>query len=96
MLHLPSRAWRGAGEQPRHLTTLFFFAIIVSLFGDWFNLIASAALISTLTKSGFAVGGLFVVRMLAPFLASPIAGVAEEEEPPASVKGAEAGPAAGN
>jgi len=48
---------------------------IVSLFGDWFNLIASAALVATLTKSGFAVGGLFMVRMLAPFLASPIAGV---------------------
>lgn len=48
---------------------------IVSLFGDWFNLIASAALISSLTGSGMAVGGLFVVRMLAPFLVSPIAGV---------------------
>ena len=48
---------------------------IVSLFGDWFNLIASAALVATLTESGFAVGGLFVVRMLAPFLVSPIAGV---------------------
>ena len=48
---------------------------VVSLFGDWFNLIASAALVATLTESGFAVGGLFVVRMLAPFLVSPIAGV---------------------
>jgi len=48
---------------------------IVSLFGDWFNLIASAVLVATLTESGFAVGGLFMVRMLAPFLASPIAGV---------------------
>ena len=48
---------------------------IVSLTGDWFNLIASAALIATLTQSGTAVGGLFVVRMLAPFLVSPIAGV---------------------
>lgn len=52
-----------------------WFGQIVSLFGDWFNLIASAALISSLTKSGLAVGGLFVVRMLAPFLVSPIAGV---------------------
>ena len=48
---------------------------IVSLTGDWFNLIASASLIATLTQSGTAVGGLFVVRMLAPFLVSPFAGV---------------------
>jgi len=48
---------------------------IVSLLGDWFNLIASAALVSQLTGSGLAVGGLFVVRMLAPFLVSPVAGV---------------------
>jgi len=48
---------------------------IISLLGDWFNLIASAALVAELTRSGFAVGGLFVVRMLAPFLVSPIAGV---------------------
>ena len=48
---------------------------IVSLFGHWFNLIASAALVAKLTESGFAVGALFVVRMLAPFLASPFAGV---------------------
>lgn len=48
---------------------------VVSLLGDWFNLIASAALIASLTQSGLAVGGLFVIRMLAPFLVSPIAGV---------------------
>ena len=48
---------------------------IVSLLGDWFNLIASAALISHLTRSGLAIGSLFVVRMLAPFLVSPLAGV---------------------
>jgi MFS family permease len=52
---------------------------VVSLFGDWFNLIASAALISQLTQaSGSAIGGLFVVRMLAPFLISPLAGVAAD------------------
>lgn len=51
---------------------------IVSLLGDWFNLIASASLIATLTQSGVAVGGLFVVRMLAPFLVSPLAGVAAD------------------
>jgi MFS family permease len=48
---------------------------VISLFGDWFDLIASASLISYLTHSGLAVGSLFVVRMLAPFLVSPLAGV---------------------
>ncbi len=54
---------------------LLWFGQIISLLGDWFNLIASASLVAELTQSGFAVGGLFVVRMLAPFLMSPIAGV---------------------
>lgn len=54
---------------------LLWFGQIVSLFGHWFNLIASAALVAKLTDSGLAVGILFVVRMLAPFLASPFAGV---------------------
>ncbi len=48
---------------------------IVSNLGDWFNLIASASLITTFTESGLAVGGLFMIRTLAPFLASPIGGV---------------------
>ena len=48
---------------------------IISLLGDWFNLIASASLIAMLTESGFAVGSLFIIRLLAPFLVSPIAGV---------------------
>jgi MFS family permease len=48
---------------------------IISLLGDWFNLIASASLISMLTQSGLAVGGLFVIRMLSQFLASPVGGV---------------------
>lgn len=48
---------------------------VISLLGDWFNLIASASLIALLTQSGAAVGGLFVVRMLAPFIMSPFAGV---------------------
>ncbi len=54
---------------------LLWFGQIISLLGDWFNLIASASLVAELTQSGLAVGGLFVVRMLAPFLMSPIAGV---------------------
>ncbi len=57
---------------------LLWLGQIVSLFGDWFNLIASAALVSQLTDSGLAVGGLFVLRMLAPFLISPFAGVAAD------------------
>lgn len=52
-----------------------WFGQIISLLGDWFNLIASATLVSKLTASGLAIGGLFVVRMLAPFLISPVAGV---------------------
>lgn len=48
---------------------------IVSLLGDWFNYVATAALLAALTGSGQALGLLFVVRMLAPFLVSPIAGV---------------------
>jgi NRE family putative nickel resistance protein-like MFS transporter len=51
---------------------------IVSLLGDWFNLIASASLVGQLTDSGLAVGALFVVRMVAPFLVSPVAGVAAD------------------
>lgn len=55
-----------------------WFGQIVSLMGDWFNLIASATLVAKLTHSGVAVGGLFVVRMLAPFLISPVSGVAAD------------------
>ncbi|MEZ4663732.1 MAG: MFS transporter [Caldilineaceae bacterium] len=51
---------------------------IVSMLGDWFNLIASATLIARLTGSGAAVGGLFVLRMVAPFLVSLLAGVAAD------------------
>ena len=52
---------------------------IVSFLGDWFTLIASATLVSSLTHSGTAVGSLFVIRMLAPFLVSPIAGVVADQ-----------------
>lgn len=48
---------------------------VVSLLGDWFNLIASAALINQLTNSGVAISYLFLVRYLPIFLFSPIAGV---------------------
>ena len=48
---------------------------VVSLLGDWFNLIASAILIVELTGSGLALGVLFTIRMLAPFFMAPIAGI---------------------
>ncbi|MFN2123341.1 MAG: MFS transporter [Candidatus Promineifilaceae bacterium] len=48
---------------------------VISFLGDWFNLIASAELISRLTDSGLAVSTLFLVRFLPLFLFSPIAGV---------------------
>lgn len=54
---------------------LLWSSQIVSLLGDWFNLIATASLIAQLTGSGLAIGGLFAIRMLAPFLTSPLAGV---------------------
>ena len=65
--------WRLVRTNPNFRN--LWFGQIVSLLGDWFNLIASATLIATLTGSGAAVGGLFVVRMLAPFVVSPFAGV---------------------
>ncbi len=48
---------------------------VVSLLGDWFNIIASAILIRNLTDSGLALGLLFTIRMLAPFFVAPIAGI---------------------
>lgn len=48
---------------------------VVSLLGDWFNLIASAILIAELTGSGLALGILFTIRMLAPFAVAPLAGI---------------------
>ena len=48
---------------------------VVSQLGDWFNLIASAELITPLTDSGVAVSSLFLARFLPLFLFSPFAGV---------------------
>ena len=48
---------------------------LVSLLGDWFNIIASAILIHKITGSGLAVGVLFTIRMLAPFFVAPLAGI---------------------
>ena len=54
---------------------LLWFAQIASLFGDWFNIIALASLLAQLTGAGAALGGLFAIRMLGAFVASPLAGV---------------------
>ena len=48
---------------------------IVSMFGDWFNLIACAALVGTLSSYGLVIGSLFIVRMAAPLFVSSIGGV---------------------
>lgn len=48
---------------------------IISLTGDWFDLIASASLLSILHQPAAAIGALFVIRMLAPFIVAPLAGV---------------------
>ena len=48
---------------------------VVSLLGDWFNVLASAVLIGKLTDSALALGFLFTIRMLAPFFVSPLAGI---------------------
>lgn len=52
-----------------------WFSQIISLLGDWFNLIASASLIANLSGSGLAIGGLFIARLLPPFVLGPVAGV---------------------
>ena len=48
---------------------------VVSLLGDWFNLIASASLVARLSGSGLAIGALFLARLLPPFVLGPVAGV---------------------
>ena len=48
---------------------------VVSLLGDWFNTIALYTLVSRLTGSPFALGTVFVFKMLPWGLVSPIAGV---------------------
>ncbi len=52
-----------------------WLATLVSYAGDWFNLLASAALIARLTNSGTALSLLFVARFLPLFLFSPLGGI---------------------
>lgn len=50
-------------------------ASVVSLFGDWFNTLATFALVERLSDTHLALGIVFIVKMLSMALASPIAGV---------------------
>ena len=52
-----------------------WLARVVSNLGDWFNLLASAALITQLTGAGTAISYLFLARLLPIFVMSPVAGV---------------------
>jgi MFS family permease len=52
-----------------------WIARVISNLGDWFNLLASAALITQLTGAGTALSYLFLARLLPFFVMSPIAGV---------------------
>lgn len=53
-----------------------WFASVVSLLGDWFNMIALSALVSEYSNnSGLAVSGLLLARFLPPMIVSPYAGV---------------------
>jgi MFS family permease len=52
-----------------------WFGALISQLGDWFNLIASAALVANLTDTGTAISYLFLARFLPLFLFSPLAGV---------------------
>jgi len=68
----------GALVRSNHSFRFLWLGQIISLLGDWFNLIASASLVAELSQSGLAIGGLFVIRMLAQLLATPFAGVAAD------------------
>ncbi len=52
-----------------------WLAKMISYLGDWFNLLASATLIASLTGSGTAISYLFLARFLPLFFVSPVAGV---------------------
>lgn len=52
-----------------------WLARVVSNLGDWFNLLASAALVAGLTNSGAAISYLFLARFLPEIVATPYAGV---------------------
>ena len=52
-----------------------WFSQVISLTGDWFNLIATTTLVAQLSDSGLAISGIFLARLLPPFLLGPVVGV---------------------
>lgn len=58
-----------------HDFRFLWFSQVISQLGDWFNLIASASLVAGLSGSGLAIGGLFLARLLPPFVLGPVVGV---------------------
>lgn len=53
-----------------------WMAQVISLLGDWFNVIALSALVSRYSGgSGLAISGLLLARFLPPVVVSPLAGV---------------------
>jgi MFS family permease len=52
-----------------------WLATVISYMGDWFNLLAAATLVASITESGAAVSTLFLARFLPLFFLSPWAGV---------------------
>lgn len=53
-----------------------WIAQVISLLGDWFNVIALSALVSEYSGgSGMAISGLLIARFLPPLVVSPLAGV---------------------
>lgn len=58
-----------------------WLARVVSNLGDWFNLLASAALIAQLSGAGTAISYLFLARLLPVFVMSPFAGVLADRYP---------------
>src|SRR5205807_10148582 len=52
-----------------------WIAQLISLGGDWFNVVALTGLLLHLTGSGLYGGAVLVPRLLPQFLLSPVAGV---------------------
>ena len=53
-----------------------YLARLVSLFGDWFNLLAALALLRAIgAESAGAFGGVLILKMLPSALLAPVAGV---------------------
>ena len=54
----------------------YFFAHIISLFGDWFNVLAILALLRTIGHDGAgAFGDVFIAKSLATLSLLPVGGV---------------------